>query len=125
MKHQVDVPPDRQPFIDPPFLLLVLGVPGVLLGKQGLDLRRQRLGEVDAILQEPQLSHPLSEDLSGDHISTPGLFCCYLFSAVWCTFSFRARQYTAAHPTVFYMPFPLAAGYFISYSFKEVPFSSI
>ena len=42
--HQVDVPPDRQPFIDPPFLLLALGVPGVLLGKQGLDLRRQCLG---------------------------------------------------------------------------------
>ena len=42
--HQVDVPLDRQQFIDPPFLLLAPGVPGVLLGKQGLDLRRQRLG---------------------------------------------------------------------------------
>ena len=41
--HQVDVPLDRQQFIDPPFLLLALGVPGVLLGQQGLDLCRQCL----------------------------------------------------------------------------------
>ena len=41
--HQVDAPLDCQQFIDPPFLLLALGVPGVLLGKQGLDLRRQCL----------------------------------------------------------------------------------
>ena len=44
VKYLVDVSPDRQQFIDPPFLLSALGVPGVLLGKQGLDLRRQRLG---------------------------------------------------------------------------------
>lgn len=43
MKHLVDAPLDRQQFIGPP-LLLALGVPGVLLGKQGLDLRRQCLG---------------------------------------------------------------------------------
>ena len=43
VKHLVDVPPDRQQFIGPPLLLLALGVPGVLLGKQGLDLRRQCL----------------------------------------------------------------------------------
>ena len=42
--HQVDVPLNRQQFIDPPLLLLALGVPGVLFGKQGLDLRRQCLG---------------------------------------------------------------------------------
>ena len=41
MKHPADVPPDRQQLIDSPLLLLVLGVSGVLLGKQGLDLRRQ------------------------------------------------------------------------------------
>ena len=41
--HQVDVPLDRQQFIDPPLLLLVLGVPGVLLGEQGPDLRCQCL----------------------------------------------------------------------------------
>ena len=73
VKYLVDVSPDRQQFIDPPLALLVLGVPGVLLGKQGLDLRRQCLDGVDAILQEPQFFHPLSEDLSEDH-STPGLF---------------------------------------------------
>lgn len=44
VKHLVDAPPDRQRFIDPPLLLLVLDVPGVLLKKQGLDLRRQCLG---------------------------------------------------------------------------------
>ena len=43
VKHQVDVPLNRQQFIDPPLLLLALGVPGVLLGQQGLDLRRQCL----------------------------------------------------------------------------------
>ena len=43
-KYLVDAPPDRQQFIDPPLALLVLGVPGVLLGKQGFDLCRQRLG---------------------------------------------------------------------------------
>ena len=43
VQYLVDAPPDRQPFIDPPFLLLVLVVSGVLLGQQGLDLRRQRL----------------------------------------------------------------------------------
>ena len=73
VKHLVDVPLDRQQFIDPPFLLLALGVPGILLGMQGLDLRRQCLDRVASILQEPQFFHPLSEDLSGDH-STPGLF---------------------------------------------------
>ena len=41
--HPADVPPDRQQLIDSPLLLLALGVPGVLLGKQGLDLRRQCL----------------------------------------------------------------------------------
>ena len=60
------------------------------------------LAERDAILQEPQFFHPLSENLSGDHINHhPWTFCCYPFAAVWCTFSFRACQYTAAHPTVF------------------------
>ena len=43
VKYLVDVPLDRQQIIAPPLLLLVLGVPGVLLGKQGLDLRRQCL----------------------------------------------------------------------------------
>ena len=41
MKRLVDVPLDRQQFIDPPLALLVLVVTGVLLGKQGLDFRRQ------------------------------------------------------------------------------------
>ena len=44
VKHLVDVPLDCQQIIDLPLLLLALGVPGVLLGKQGLDFRRQRLG---------------------------------------------------------------------------------
>ena len=43
MKRLVAVPLDCQQFIDPPLLFLALGVPGVLLGKQGLDLRRQCL----------------------------------------------------------------------------------
>ena len=98
--HQVDVPLDCQQFIDPPFLLLTLGVPGVLLGKQGLDLRCQCLDGVDAILQEPQFFIRHQQICPGIIIAPPDFFC-YLFAAVWCTFSFRARQYTAAHPTVF------------------------
>ncbi len=43
--HQVEVPLDRQQFIGPPLLLPAFGVPGVLLGKQGLNLRRQCLDE--------------------------------------------------------------------------------
>ena len=38
--HQIDVPLDCQQFIASPLAPLALGVPGVLLGKQGLDLRR-------------------------------------------------------------------------------------
>ncbi len=44
MQHLVDIPLDGQQFIGLPFPLLVLGVPGVLLYQQGVDLRRQRLG---------------------------------------------------------------------------------
>lgn len=102
MKHLVDIPPDRQQFIGPPLLLLALGVPGIFLGKQGLDLCCQRLDGEGYHFARATIFHPLSEDLSGDH-STPGLFCCYLFAAVWCTLSFGARQYTAAHSTVFYI----------------------
>ena len=43
MKRLVAVPLDCQQFIGLPFLLLALGVPGVLLGEQNLDLRRQCL----------------------------------------------------------------------------------
>ena len=71
--HLVDAPLNCQQFIGPLLAILVHSVPGVLFGKQGLDLRRQRLGGVDAILQEPQFFHPLSEDLSEGH-HTPGLF---------------------------------------------------
>lgn len=52
MKYLVDVLPDCQQFIDPPFFLLALGVPGVLLGKQGLALRRRCLSGGDAILRK-------------------------------------------------------------------------
>ncbi len=45
MQNLVDVPLDGQQFIGPPFPLLVLGVPGVLLHQQGIDLRRQHLVE--------------------------------------------------------------------------------
>lgn len=41
--HQIDVPLDCQQFIASLLAPLALGVPGVLLGKQGLDLRRQCL----------------------------------------------------------------------------------
>jgi len=44
MQHLVDIPLGVQQFIGPPFPLLVLGVPGVFLYQQGVDLRRQRLG---------------------------------------------------------------------------------
>ena len=44
MKYLLDVPFDGQQFIGPLFLLLVLGVKGVLLRQQFLDLRCQFLG---------------------------------------------------------------------------------
>ena len=44
MKHLFNVPLDSQQFICPPSMLLVLGIPGILLGQQRLDLRRQFLG---------------------------------------------------------------------------------
>ena len=44
VKHLVDVPLDGHQLVRLPLALLVLGVPGVLLGHQRLDLRRQLLG---------------------------------------------------------------------------------
>lgn len=43
VEHLVDIPLDSQQFISPLLLLLVLGVFGILLGQQHLDLRRQLL----------------------------------------------------------------------------------
>ena len=43
VKHLVDVPLDGQQLVRLPLTLLILIVPGVLLGHQGLDLRRQLL----------------------------------------------------------------------------------
>ena len=41
VKHLVDVPLDGQQLVRLPLAVMVLGVPGVLLGEQGLDLLRQ------------------------------------------------------------------------------------
>ena len=73
MKYLVDIPLDCQQIIDPPLALLVLGVPGVLFGKQSLDLRRQYLDGGGCHSARATIFSSAIRDLSGDH-STPGLF---------------------------------------------------
>ena len=112
MKHQVDVPPDRQQFIGPLLALLILSVPGVLLGQQGLDLCRQCLGGGGCHSARAIMFHPLSEDLSGDY-STPGLFCCFLLPPFGIRFHSERVNTQPPIQRFFYMPFPLAAGVYV------------
>ena len=82
VKHLVDIPLDRPQFIDPAFF-----------SESGASISAViALTEGDAILQEPQFFHPLSEDLSGDY-SPPDFFPLSFCRLLWDIFSQRAEPF--------------------------------